>query len=236
VCILSDYDHGEWCCGQLRTGEIGWLPRSYIAPIDSVEKHSWYHGVISRIGAEIILNNSMKGGFLVRESENNTGYTLSIRTDERVNHYRIGRTSENQLCIFGGKIFATIVELVHHYSRHTDGLETTLKYPAPKSDKLAICGTREQDEWEIDGDEIGMKRRINVGHYSNVYEGVWTKHQRKVAVKTLKVTSSTPYIPFKTLSKHKQEESDYDIWHETQIPALKPGALTFFSAWWEETR
>ena len=88
-------------------------------------------------------------------------------------------------------MFATLAELVHHHSQHADGLVTTLHYSAPKSEKPTTYGTHKPDEWEIDRDEICMKQRFNVGHYSDVYEGLWTKHRRKVAVKTLKAGSTS---------------------------------------------
>ena len=187
--IFIDNDNGEWCCGQLQSGETGWLPRSYIAPIDSLNEHSWYHGEISRSRAETILNSATNGSFLVRESEYNAEHRLSLRFDDRLYHHRIKKNLNGKLYI-SDVMFATLAELVHHHSQHADGLVTTLHYPAPKSEKPTTYGTHEPDKWEIDRDEIRMKRRFNVGHYSDLYEGLWTKHRRKVAVKTLKVTSS----------------------------------------------
>ena len=187
VWILSDNGNGEWSRGQLRNGQVGWLPRSYIAPIDSLDKHSWYHGQISRIKAEIVLNSGINGSFLVRESESNAGQvSVSIRFDGRVYHYRISKNAEGKLYISAGNKFTTLAELVHYHSQHTDGLVTTLHYPAPKSEKPTIYGTHKPDEWEINRDEICMKQRLDAGQYGEVYEGLWTKHQRKVAVKTLK--------------------------------------------------
>ena len=189
--IFTDNDNGEWCHGQLQSGEIGRLPRSSVAPINSLNEHSWYHGEISRIRAEIILYSATNGSFLVRESECDAEHRLSVRFDDCPYHYRIKKNLNGKLYISDVMMFATLAELVHHYSQHAGGLVTTLHYPAPKSEKPTIYDTPKPDEWEIDRDEIRMKRRFNVGHYSDLYEGLWTKHRRKVAVKTLKVTSST---------------------------------------------
>uniref|UniRef100_A0A0R3QAS6 SH3 domain-containing protein n=1 Tax=Brugia timori TaxID=42155 RepID=A0A0R3QAS6_9BILA len=51
VRVIGHNKAGEWCEAQLvntrrensrRTGCIGWVPSSYIAPSNSLEKHSWY--------------------------------------------------------------------------------------------------------------------------------------------------------------------------------------------------
>lgn len=190
VWILSDNGNGEWCRGQLRNGQTGWLPRSYIAPIDSLDKHSWYHGQISRIKAEIVLNSGINGSFLVRESESKSGQvSVSIRFDGRVYHYRVSKNPEGKLFISTGNKFSSLAELVHFHSQHPDGLVTNLHYPAPKTDKPTIYGTHNPDEWEVDRDEICMKQRLDAGQYGEVYEGIWKKKNRKVAVKTLKVRS-----------------------------------------------
>lgn len=187
VWILSDSDNGEWSHGQLRNGQTGWLPRSYIAPIDSFDKHSWYHGQISRIKAEIVLNSGINGSFLVRESESNASQvSVSIRFDGRVYHYRVSKNAEGKLYISAGNKFTTLAELVHYHSQHSDGLVTTLHYPAPKTEKPTIYGTHQPDKWEVERDEICMKQRLDAGQYGEVYEGLWKTYHRKVAVKTLK--------------------------------------------------
>lgn len=175
------------------------MPRSYIAPIDSLDKHSWYHGQISRIKAEIVLNSGINGSFLVRESESNANQvSVSIRYDGRVYHYRVSKNVEGKLYISAGNKFATLAELVHYHSQHSDGLVTTLHYPAPKTEKPTIYGTHKPDEWEVDRDEICMKQRLDAGQYGEVYEGLWKKYNRKVAVKTLKVSIFLIcYIPIK---------------------------------------
>lgn len=195
VWILSEPDNEEWCRGQLRNGSVGWLPKSYIAPIDSLGKHSWYHGQISRIKAEVCLNSGINGSFLMRESETSAGQvSVSIRFDGRVYHYRVSKNPDGKLYISAGNKFSTLAELVHYHSQHSDGLVTTLHYPAPKTDKPTIYGTHEPDEWEVEREEICMKKRLDGGQYGEVYEGLWKKHQRKVAVKTLKVNNLIRWI------------------------------------------
>ena len=71
-------------------GNVGWVPSNYVTPVNSLEKHSWYHGPISRNAAEYLLSSGINGSFLVRESESSPGQrSISLRYEGRVYHYRI---------------------------------------------------------------------------------------------------------------------------------------------------
>lgn len=48
VRILSYNKSGEWCEAHSSSNQIGWVPSNYVTPVNSLEKHSWYHGPISR--------------------------------------------------------------------------------------------------------------------------------------------------------------------------------------------
>ena len=48
VRILSYNKSGEWCEAHSVLGSVGWVPSNYVTPVNSLEKHSWYHGPISR--------------------------------------------------------------------------------------------------------------------------------------------------------------------------------------------
>lgn len=62
--------------------------------------------------------------------------------------------------------FNTLAELVHHHSIHSDGLVTTLLYPAPKRQKPTVFGlSPEPDRWEIERTEIAMKHRLGKEPY-----------------------------------------------------------------------
>lgn len=104
VRVLSYNKTKEWCEARLvsrRSGNlnpnqlvqqphIGWVPSLYIAPLNSLEKHTWYHGKLSRSDSETLLSSGINGSFLVRESESSIGqYSISLRHDGRVHHYRI---------------------------------------------------------------------------------------------------------------------------------------------------
>ena len=74
----------------MKNNKTGWVPSSYVTPFNSLEKHSWYHGPISRNAAEYLLSSGIDGSFLVRDSESSPGQlSISLRFDGRVYHYRI---------------------------------------------------------------------------------------------------------------------------------------------------
>ncbi|XP_044296005.1 LOW QUALITY PROTEIN: tyrosine-protein kinase ABL1 [Varanus komodoensis] len=185
--VLGYNHNGEWCEAQTKNGQ-GWVPSNYITPVNSLEKHSWYHGPVSRNAAEYLLSSGINGSFLVRESESSPGQrSISLRYEGRVYHYRINTASDGKLYVSSESRFNTLAELVHHHSTVADGLITTLHYPAPKRNKPTIYGVSPNyDKWEIERTDITMKHKLGGGQYGEVYEGVWKKYSLTVAVKTLK--------------------------------------------------
>ncbi|XP_070176978.1 tyrosine-protein kinase Abl-like [Littorina saxatilis] len=187
VTIIGYNKGGEWCEVKNRAGEVGWVPSNYIAPVNSLDKFSWYHGLISRNASEYLLSSGINGSFLVRESESSPGQrSISVRFEGRVYHYRITE-EDGKVFVTQEHRFNTLAELVHHHSIHADGLVTTLLYPAPKRQKPTVFGVSpEPDRWEIERTEIAMKHRLGGGQYGDVYEAVWKRYNKVVAVKTLK--------------------------------------------------
>ncbi|XP_059153569.1 tyrosine-protein kinase ABL1-like isoform X2 [Physella acuta] len=188
VTMIAYNNSGEWCEVKNRAGQGGWVPSNYIGPVNSVDKFSWYHGPISRNASEYLLSSGINGSFLVRESESSPGQrSISVRYEGRVYHYRISEDSDGKVFVTQEHRFNTLGELVHHHSIHADGLVTTLLYPAPKRQKPTVFGVSpEPDKWEIERTEIAMKHRLGGGQYGDVYEAVWKRYSKTVAVKTLK--------------------------------------------------
>lgn len=156
--VLGYNHNGEWCEAQTKNGQ-GWVPSNYITPVNSLEKHSWYHGPVSRNAAEYLLSSGINGSFLVRESESSPGQrSISLRYEGRVYHYRINTASDGKLYVSSESRFNTLAELVHHHSTVADGLITTLHYPAPKRNKPTIYGVSPNyDKWEMERTDITMK-------------------------------------------------------------------------------
>ena len=142
--VLGFNETGEWCEAQLVQSQnnspdtiqqlLGWVPFNYIAPYNSKSTHSWYHGPLSKIEAEHLLLSGVTGSFLVRESEGSSGtYTISLRHDTRVYHYRINYNQNAAMYFISEEAqFETLEKLIHHHSKYTSGLRSLLKYPAAK--------------------------------------------------------------------------------------------------------
>nr|KAF6412582.1 ABL proto-oncogene 2, non-receptor tyrosine kinase [Molossus molossus] len=185
--VLGYNQNGEWSEVRSKNGQ-GWVPSNYITPVNSLEKHSWYHGPVSRSAAEYLLSSLINGSFLVRESESSPGQlSISLRYEGRVYHYRINTTTDAKVYVTAESRFSTLAELVHHHSTVADGLVTTLHYPAPKCNKPTVYGVSPiHDKWEMERTDITMKHKLGGGQYGEVYVGVWKKYSLTVAVKTLK--------------------------------------------------
>jgi len=100
--VIIDYNKtGEWAnVESKRTKLIGWVPSNYVAPVNSLDKFSWYHGQVSRSAAEYLLSSGINGSFLVRESESSPGQrSVSLRYEGRVYHYRINEDTAGQVCM-----------------------------------------------------------------------------------------------------------------------------------------
>lgn len=99
--ILGYNKTGEWAEVQNKEGDLGWVPSNYIAPVNSLDKFSWYHGPVSRNAAEYLLSSGINGSFLVRESESSPGQrSISLRYEGRVYHYRISEDSDGKVGLF----------------------------------------------------------------------------------------------------------------------------------------
>ncbi|CAB4069721.1 ABL1 [Lepeophtheirus salmonis] len=186
--ILSYNKSGEWCEAHSSLGNVGWVPSNYVTPVNSLEKHSWYHGPIARNAAEYLLSSGINGSFLVRESESSPGQrSISLRYEGRVYHYRIQMGEDSAFFVTAESRFRTLAELVHHHSMHADGLITQLLYPAPKRNKPTLFAlSPETDEWEMDRTDIVMRHKLGGGQYGDVYEAIWKRYNVTIAVKTLR--------------------------------------------------
>ncbi|XP_011403964.1 PREDICTED: tyrosine-protein kinase ABL1-like [Amphimedon queenslandica] len=190
---------GDWVEGTNANGQTGWLPASYIAKIDSLEKHSWFFGNITRAEAELNLGSGINGSFLIRESESKPGqYSISLRFEGRVFHYRIHiDPSSEQYYVTPESKFDTLTELVKHHSKNADGLTTTLHYPAPNSHKPPVYGvSHDFDKWEFDRSNLEMGLKLGGGQYGEVYKAVMKGRGVNVAVKTFReeTTDATEFL------------------------------------------
>lgn len=101
--------------------------------IANLDESTWLLQSCSRIDAERLLNGKCDGTFLIRPST--TGQSaLSIVCNGVVNHCIINRSSKGFGFAEPYNIYASLKDLVLHYSQtsleeHNDSLTTTLAYP-----------------------------------------------------------------------------------------------------------
>ncbi|XP_035696618.1 tyrosine-protein phosphatase non-receptor type 11-like [Branchiostoma floridae] len=101
----------------------------------------WFHPNISGIEAEqLLLDRGMDGSFLARPSKSQPGdFTLSVRRQSEVTHIKIQNTGDFY-DLYGGEKFATLAELVEHYTqnqnqlREKNGEIIELKFPLNSAD------------------------------------------------------------------------------------------------------
>jgi len=128
IYIKQYNDHEDWCEGETDGGAIGWVPTSYVVKLNSIEKHSWYHGPLSRTEAEYRLRSGINGSFLVRESESNPGhYSISLRHQGCAYHYLISSGNDGDYYCTPGVKFKKLSELVYYHSNDECGLVTALR-------------------------------------------------------------------------------------------------------------
>ncbi|XP_039452494.2 uncharacterized protein LOC120431441 [Culex pipiens pallens] len=154
------------------------------------EKYPWYHGSISLNASVRLLSSGINGSFLVRDSESSPGQrSISLRYEGRVYHYRISEDSNRKVYLNAEAKFNTLAELVHYYSvlHKGHGLITAFLYPVPKEQHPTVFpSSPEPDEWEICRTDFMIKQKIGGGHYGEVFEAMWKRCGKTVAVKTSK--------------------------------------------------
>ncbi|XP_032274774.1 tyrosine-protein phosphatase non-receptor type 11-like [Phoca vitulina] len=83
----------------------------------------WFHPNMSGAEAEkLLLSRGQHGSFLARPSKSCPGgFTLSVRRHDEVTHIKIQNTGD-YYDLYGGEKFATLAELVQHYTGQHGGL------------------------------------------------------------------------------------------------------------------
>ncbi|UJR23871.1 hypothetical protein I4U23_026843 [Adineta vaga] len=152
----------------------------------------WNFGKITRQRAEQLLLNESIGTFLVRESEHFPGdLTLSIKDDNRIQHYRIKfDLISRSYTIDDESFFSNLHSLVQHYEDDADGLCCRLeKALSEKYDTVDSIGLQRSVAANIDYEELQIGKLVGSGEFAEVYEGIYRKI--RVAIKVLKESNST---------------------------------------------
>lgn len=169
----------------------GYVPSKYVARLDSLESQSWYFGSTKRMEAEKLLmqEQNAHGSFLIRISDNNNhAYSLSVRDNDSVKHYRIRLGEDEKYFIAKRVSFCNLAELVSYYSKKADGLWVQLMKPCVRTEKPITEGLTHSfnEDFEVDRNLFKLERRIGQGQFGDVWIAEFTVTKMKVAIKTLK--------------------------------------------------
>lgn len=60
--IVNYHDRNQdWVEVRNSQGQTGWVPQVFIKPLSSLDRHSWFHGKVSRCEAEYLLTQGING-------------------------------------------------------------------------------------------------------------------------------------------------------------------------------
>jgi len=192
--IINTADGDWWYARSLVTNSEGYIPSTYVAPEKSYEAEDWYHGDIKRSEAEkkLMMRGLAPGTFLIRRAESAPGnFSLSVRDNETVKHYRIRKLDTGGYFITSRAPFPTLHELVKHYEKDSDGLVCRLTIPCTNV-KPGTVGLA-KDAWEIPRESLRLTRKLGAGMFGEVWAGVWN-NTTQVAIKTLKEGTMSPQM------------------------------------------
>lgn len=88
------------------------------AALEHLEHKTWFHCNCGRIAAEDMLTALGESSFLVRQSANHTGYTLSAHIDGEVKHYLIDYNGFAFNLKGKPKTFPSLQGLIDHYVKN----------------------------------------------------------------------------------------------------------------------
>lgn len=142
----------------------------------------WYVEASGRYEAERFLLSppNAHGSYLVRPSDSNPGqYSLSVRIENKVTHFRINIESSGKYYLQSGRAFSTIQDLIAFHKINWKLLKGPLLQPC-NTQVLSLV-----DNWERPRSEFTLERKLGQGFFGEVYEGLWNGEER-VAIKTFK--------------------------------------------------
>nr|XP_020731076.1 tyrosine-protein kinase Srms [Odocoileus virginianus texanus] len=162
----------------------GLVPITYVAKVapETLSDQPWYFSGISRTQAQQLLLSppNAPGAFLVRPSESSHGdYSLSVRAQTKVCHYRISTAADGSLYLQRDRLFPSLDELLAYYKANWKLIQSPLLQPCTLQKSL------EQDEWERPHSEFTLRRKLGEGYFGEVWEGLWLGSM-PVAVKVIR--------------------------------------------------
>ncbi|KAI7794372.1 putative protein-tyrosine kinase 6-like [Triplophysa rosa] len=166
----------------------GFVPRNYLARVESVDSQPWFFGKMSRIEASshLMSPGNHDGSFLVRISESdNIGHVISVKAQKKTKHFKIYE-SNGQVYLDPALKFSSVLEVVEYYQSHPLASLDRLKCPCirkrPQPQDLSHSTV---DEWELPKEDFTLEEQLGSGYFADVYRGKW-KNRINVAIKILK--------------------------------------------------
>ncbi|XP_056154629.1 tyrosine-protein kinase Fgr isoform X2 [Lampris incognitus] len=178
--IINNTEGDWWEARSLDTGNSGYIPSNYVAPVDSIQAEEWYFGKMGRKDAErqLLGQGNQRGTFLIRESETTKGaYSLSIRDwddtkGDHVKHYKIRKLDNGGYYITTRSQFDTVQQLVEHYTERAAGLCCRLIGSCRRGmPKLADLSVKTKDVWEIPRESLQLIKKLGNGQFGEVWMG-----------------------------------------------------------------
>jgi len=87
-----------------------------VDPTIPLENQGWFHGIITRLDAEMLLQPMPDCSYLIRNSESSKDYSLSLRNKGECMHLKISYREGSYILGVNSKPYDTIPEMIHYYS------------------------------------------------------------------------------------------------------------------------
>ncbi|KAM5245934.1 tyrosine-protein kinase Srms [Ctenodactylus gundi] len=179
-------EEGDYIFARRLSGppSAGLVPITYVAKATpkTLSDQPWYFSGIGRTQAQQLLLSPVNapGAFLIRPSESSLGgYSLSVRAQAKVCHYRICIAPGGSLYLQEGRLFPNLEALLAYYKVNWKLIQNPLLQPCMIQKPLV------QDEWERPRSEFVLQRKLGKGYFGEVWEGLWLGSV-PVAVKVIK--------------------------------------------------
>ncbi|CAI5793040.1 SH2 domain-containing protein [Podarcis lilfordi] len=91
-----------------------------VNPTLPLESQAWYHGTLSRVGAEGLLRLCREASYLVRNSESShDAFSLSLKSSQGFLHMKLLQTEDHKFVLGQhSPPFDNVPEIIHHYASH----------------------------------------------------------------------------------------------------------------------
>ncbi|XP_052316681.1 tyrosine-protein kinase TXK [Oncorhynchus keta] len=173
--------------------QLWWRAQDKHGPVKRslLHRSRWYCQSITRSEAEQLLRQEAKeGGFVVRESSQQSCYTVSVFTkalgiNGGIRHYQIKLNDSGSFYLCEKHIFTSIPELIEYHNHNAAGLVTRLRYAVgPMGRCVPATPGFSSEKWEIDPSELTVMKELGCGQFGLVRLGTW-RALCKVAIKTI---------------------------------------------------